>query len=248
MTFKRIVMACVAICIMATFMVALCGCDDLGAYSNTEEYYDSFGMVTLVGGDAGKGKGYSVEEYFYNEESRENFLTDENGKYHGITHSEYVYVAIPLNRDLKMDSLAMYLQATEDVTLYISVYVTDKIPSNWKTIGENNALEYISENGSKEAVAYDDPNPETRIGEITTYLKGGKWKSFTLDSFKVNNNYEKSIQLNTKQHKYILLQIRNNSGVREIDDKTGLLVDPQTGLVLDTASITMTNLLIRAIE
>ena len=258
MTFKRKVIACVAFCIMAIFMIALCGCDDLGAYESTEEYYASFGEITLLGGAAGNGKKYSVEEYFYNEESREDFLTGNDGKYHGITHSDYVYMAIPLNDDLNMDSLALYLQSINDVTLYINVYITNKIPTNWKTIEEadasklsaeafeyklNSATPYANES---EGESYDDPDYKKRVGEATVYLKGGKWNSFTLDTFKINEAYQKSIQLEKNQ--YILLQIRNNSGVRDLDKETGLLVDPQTGRVLEKANITMTNLLVRAID
>lgn len=256
MTFKRKVIACVAFCIMAIFMIAICGCDDLGAYESTEEYYASFGEITLLGGDAGSGKKYSVKDYFYNKESREDFLTGNDGKYNGITHSDYVYMAIPLNDNLNMDSLAMYLQSKNDITLYINVYVTNKIPTNWKKIEEADASNLSAEafeyklNSTTpyagEGEGYDDPDYRTRIGEATIYLKGGKWNSFTLDSFKINDTYEKSIQLEKNQ--YILLQIRNNSGVRDLDKETGLLVDPQTGLVLEKAEITMTNLLIRAID
>ena len=259
MTFKRKLLACFAICIMAVLVTALCGCEDLGAFESTEDYYASFGEVVFLGGDAGNGKAYSVDEFFYNKESKENFLTDENGVYTGVKHSDYVYIAIPLEKDLKMDSLAMYLQATNDVTVYINVYVTNKIPSNWKTVDKLDAeasgasFEYKSGEESTELidgesgkVSYDDPNPETRIGEVIINLKDGVWKSFTLNNFKVNNVYENSIQL--KDEQYILLQIRNNSGVREFDEEKGLWVDGQTGLALKKADITMTNLLVRALD
>lgn len=262
MTFKRNIKAFVAFCIMAILAIAMCGCDDLGAYEDTEEYYASFGEVVLLGGIAEGGEKYSVAEYFYNEESRDDFLTGDDGKYNGIEHSDYVYMAIPLNSDLHMDTLAMYLQAKNDVTLYINVYVTDKLPKNWKTIDEAGngtkkaglsaeSFEYKSSSTNilplaNEGESYDDPKSETRIGEVALNLKGGSWNSFTLDTFKVNGAFEKSINLYKNQ--YILLQFRNNSGVREPDAETGLLVDPQTGLALEKAEITMTNLLIRALD
>ena len=40
MTFKKIVSTCLALCITATLAVAVCGCDDLGAYEDTTEYYN----------------------------------------------------------------------------------------------------------------------------------------------------------------------------------------------------------------
>ena len=270
-SFKRKAAALVAICITAILGIAVCGCDDLGAYSDTEEYYDSFDDIIFIGGAAGSGKEYSVEEYFYNKDSRDDFLTGEDGTYSGVEHSDYVYVAIPLNKCIQMDSLAMYLQAKNDVALYINVYVVDEdeIPTNWKEIegsdisGDESAevteenlesktekaLGTLSETETEtegEADEYDDPDPKSRIGEITVHLKGGKWNSFVLDFFRVNDKVEKSIHVEKGQ--CILLQIRNNGGVRVFDDKNNVYVDPQTGLVLEKAEITMTNLLVRALN
>jgi hypothetical protein len=95
-------------------------------------------------------------------------------------------------------------------------------------------------------IEYDDPDPETRIGEITVNLESDKWTSFTLDTFEFNGTKKNSVQIN--QGQYILLQIRNNSGVRVFDEEKQLYVDPQTGLVPHMAEITMTNLLIRALN
>ena len=230
--FKRKIVACVAICITAILGIAVCGCDDLGVYEDTEEYYDSFGSVVFLGGAAGEGKSYSVEEFFYNKNSREDFLVDDNGEYIGVEQSDYVYVAIPFNKDIQMDSLAMYVQAKNDVTVYMNVYLIDEddIPSNWKKSDKGEA--------SGEEQEYDDPDPESRIGEITVHLKGGKWNSFVLDYFKDGENNEKSITVTSGQ--CILLQIRNNSGVRELNT--------ENGLKLDRAEITMTNLLVRALK
>ena len=174
---------------------------------------------------------------------------------------------IPFNKDIEMDSLAMYMQAKTDVTVYINVYVInkDQIPENWKKIEESDipdaqsesmseeTFEDISEETAEESTEndtngqeYDDPDIESRIGEVTVYLGAGKWNSFTLDSFKINDNVEKSIYVEDGQ--YILLQIRNNSGVRVFDEDKKLYVDKQTGLVLEKAEITMTNLLVRALS
>ena len=266
-SFKRRAVAFVAVCITAILGIAVCGCDDLGAYENTEEYYDSFGDVIFIGGVADTGVSYSVAEYFYNKESREDFLMGEDGVYGGVEHSDYVYVVIPFNKDIEMDSLAMYMQAKADVTVYINVYVInkDQIPENWKKIEESDIPDAQSESMSEETFEdtseetaeestendtdgqeYDDPDIESRIGEVTVHLGAGKWNSFTLDSFKINDNVEKSIYVEDGQ--YILLQIRNNSGVRVFDEDKKLYVDEQTGLVLEKAEITMTNLLVRALS
>ena len=81
---------------------------------------------------------------------------------------------------------------------------------------------------------------------MTVNLKKGKWNSFLLENFKVDGAFQKSVQINDGQ--IVLLQIRNNSGVRVFDTVTQTFVDPVTGLELEKAEITMTNLLVRALE
>ena len=328
MRFKQIFRSCTAIFIAAILAIAACGCEDLGDYSSVEEYYSSFGDVVLISGTNKEEQRYSVEKYFYNEDSRENFLEGEDGIYKGVAHMDYVYVAIPFNSEVELDALSMFLQSRRDVTVYINVYLTRKIPSNLKgledigkeyeteivyvTTGADEALtETVNETGtvvetestneteaavetadevnteessgfadetesgaqtetaqetesSEETgsiaetetvyettteihkIEYDDPDPATRIGEITVDLKSGKWTSFTLDVFNLDGSNANSVQIN--QGQYILLQIRNNSGVRVYDEEKKLYVDPQTGLVLERAEVTMTNLLVRALN
>jgi hypothetical protein len=166
-----------------------------------------------------------------------------------------VYIAIPLESGINMDTLALYVQSQNDVTLYINAYVTDRIPTDWKAI-EDNVInseqpdgatdEESGEETEKTEKVYDDPDPKTRIGEIAVHLKSGKWGSFVLDVFRVGETTQKSIEINKGQ--YILLQIRNNSGVRVFDESQQMFVDPQTMLELQKADITATNLLIRALN
>ena len=257
--------ALIVICITAILAIALCSCDDLGAFGDSEEYYGSFDDIVLIDGVSKESKEYSVEEYFYNDESREDFLQGENGVYKGVTHGRYVYMAVPFESNIDMDTLALYFQSTDNVALYVNVFVTDTIPENWRSISDNVIDEEDSaqtqESGSEgdsgnasgdntgdgsEEPTYDDPDPETRIGEIVIHLKKDNWDSFVLETFYVNGAVRESIQINDGQ--YILLQFRNNSGVRVFDEEKQVYVDPQTGMELAPANITMTNLLVRALS
>lgn len=259
MAYKRTVSTFIVICMVAILAIASCGCDDLGEYDNVNEYYESFDDIVLISGTSRNTEEYSVKDYFYNESSKENFLTGEDGAYNGVAYSDYVYMAIPFENDINMDSVALYLKAKEDVSLYINVYVTDIIPSNWRSIAadvisqaaesendESESTEASEESESSEENDYDDPDPNKRIGDVTVHLKKENWNSFTLDSFNINGAAEGSIQI--KKGQYILLQFRNNSGVRIFDIDKQLNVDPQTGLELQKAEITMTNLMIRALD
>ena len=248
---KKHFILCFAIWLMATFTVAMSGCDDLGEYEDVKEYYNAFGDIVLIDATSKERDEYSVEKYFYNEESRKEFLEGEDGAYKGIAHSDFVYMAIPFESSIDMDTLALYIQSQTDVSVYINVFITDKIPTQWKTI-EDNAVTGDEPGSSTDAgtgaveKVYDDPDPETRIGEVVVHLKDGKWNSFLLDDFRVNGTAQKSVEI--KEDQYILLQIRNNSGVRVFDEEKRTFVDPQTGLELQKAEITMTNLLIRALD
>lgn len=235
MTFKKIVSTCLALLLMATATVAMSGCDDLGDFEDTNEYYDSFGSIALISGAKWEEKEFSVDEYFYNEDSRENFL---EGK-ERVPYSDYAYMAIPFNSDIDMDTLALYLQSQNDVTVYINAYVINK--SEWDSIrdidDDSEESEGDSENNGN---VYD--NHDTKIGEVSVHLKNGKWSSFALDVFRTNAGSQKSIQIKSGQ--YVLLQFKNNCvvGSEQAD------VDPDTALELPKAEITMTNLLIRALE
>jgi hypothetical protein len=249
MTFKKIVSTCIVICIMATLGVAMIGCDDLGAYEDTDEYYNSFGEIALISGtseDKADYVPYSVKESFYNEKSREDFIAEEDDAYKRVAYSDYVYMAIPFRSSINMDAIALYLQSQKEVTVYIDVFVTDYIPTEWKAIADHlipgeetgkSPDETFGEETEKVEKVYDDPTLDKKVGEITVRLKSGKWGSFVLDNFYVNGTTQKSIEI--KKDHYILLQIKNNSGV---------YVDPRTETDLRKAEITMTNLLIRALD
>ena len=245
--------ALAAVCIMAALWVALCGCDDLGDYTDVEEYYGTFGDIVLIEGRTKEENSYSVEEYFYNEASREDFLKGEDGAYNGIAHSYFVYMAIPFENSIEVDSFALYIQANSDLTLYINVYAVDKIPSNWRPVtdgkpedGTGDGADDGSDTEGSDEEAYDDPAPETRLGEVIVHLKKDNWDSFAVESFIIDGQPKGSIKIEDGQ--YLLLQFRNNSGVRIFDNEAGVFVDPQTGKELQRAEITMTNMLVRSLN
>ena len=295
---KSIINAFVVLCITAILAIAVCGCEDLGAYDDTAEYYDCFGNIIFVDGVTGDYSDYSVEDCFYNKESKENFLVGENGEYMGVPHDYYEYVAIPVESTIDMDTLALYIQADDKATVYISIYVADEIPdeddtstdtettdaqsespdvSNTATEGqsappreekgnepdmggdpdntiiETERTESAPEEAEKENKAPEQTQEESKpsyskvkIGEIVIQLNGGKWDSFMLDEFDVNGKTQKSIQINEGQ--YILMHIRNNSGLRNPDAADQASVEPQNENELQSVKITMTNLLVRTLE
>lgn len=237
MAFKKNACIAIVLCLMATLAVVMSGCDDLGAYEDTEEYYDTFGDIVLISGSSKEEETYSVKEYFYNSESREDFLKGEDGAYEGVEPDDYVYMVIPFENSIEIDSLALFLQSQNDVTVFINVFVINAT--------ELQAILNYVKNGEGTGV-YDGPDPETRVGNFNVPLKSGKWNSFMLDTFRAEGTSKKSMEI--KDGQYILLQFMNNVGALSSDEDDHVFVDPQTGLELQKAEITMTNLLIRALD
>ena len=224
-----------AICVTAILVIALCGCEDLGAYADTDDYCSSFGDIVLIDSASREEKAYPVSEYFYNDESRKDFLKGEER----VPAKEYLYLAIPFNNSIDMDSLALYVHSEEDVTVYLSVY---RITQNeWNKIrgkiNEENSEDGFSDPENSEII-YGEPNPDSKIGDTKVHLQNGKWGSFVLDAFKSNGATQKSIHIT--EGDYVLLQIRNNSDASAFDE--------ETGLEIERANITMTNLLVRALD
>ena len=88
--------------IAAVLLIAVSGCEDLGAYEDTTEYYNSFGDIVLINATSKSKNEYSVEDYFYNEDAREDFLEGDDGAYNGVEYGDYVYMAIPLESDIDL--------------------------------------------------------------------------------------------------------------------------------------------------
>lgn len=248
MMFKKLLSLFLALLTAATATVALSGCDDLGAYENESEYYSSFGAINLIEGFSRDKNEYSVEEYFYNKESRERFLVSEDrSTYKGVPISDYVYMAIPVKRDMVLDSIALYMKSDVEQTVYLSVFITSRIPSEWQGIGDPDK-ETVIEDGVEveKEIEYDDPDHTSSVANAVVRLDGKKWGSFLIDEFATGGGSSKSVKVSNGQ--YILIQFRNNSGDRVFDEKSGALVDRITQTAIEKAEFTMTNLLVRALD
>ena len=237
--YKKLIKSILTLTLAVVLTLALVGCDDLGEYESVDEYYSSYGDIVMISASSGDKENYSVEDYFYNEQSRKNFLKGDDGSYSGVPFDDYVYVAIPFKRDVNMDSLAIYVQAEADCTAYINVYLTDKIPSSFR--GPDNKGEFSATDD------FDDPDPKTRIAHSSVRLTSGVWNSFLIDSF-ISADGTASGGIQVKNGAYALIQIRNNSGIRIFDQEKQAYVDSETAEELSGVRLTMTNLLIRAIE
>lgn len=207
--------------ILLTFSILLvfifAGCADLGDFEDIEDYYDSFGEITLsVTND--NSSTYSVED-FYNEQSQEDFTTI-------VDMKEYVYFSVKVSKTMEIDTFSMFFLADSNDKLDMSIFVVDNIPTNFREYDE--PLE--DEDGEK--IEYDDPDDSALIANVNLSVKDAEWGSFSAEEFLVNGENQKTI--NVESGKYILIRFNNNSYIGKENN-------------LNKISIKMTNMMIRSL-
>ena len=224
----------VAISVAAMLAVTLVGCFDLGDFSDDSAYYSAFGDVRLVYQNTEAGEGikdiqyadYSIRDYFYNKNTGEKFSygdpkdseADDNK---GIPQKNYLYMAIPVNQDMSVDSFALYFNATQSGSLNIAVYLLDDLPDggNFTNVKLLNDPEYQTKVDQatgeeiQEPIIYSDPDDSLKVAEVSLQAAEEKWSSVLVDTWK---NGEQSLSI--KKSQYLLLRFMNNGAEKAEDD------------------------------
>jgi hypothetical protein len=250
----------IAISVAAISAVTLASCFDLGDFSDESAYYAAFGEVGLVYQDPSaiekdiEREDYSIQDYFYNKNTGENFTYGDpkdsevdEGK--DIPQLPYLYMVIPVQRDLRMESFALYVNAKKPEgaeslsSLDIYFYVVDTLPdggdfTNIKLLGDPEYHQELDEDGNpktdgngnpiytEEKILYSDPSGDP-IATATAHVQEGEWVSLVVENWNSGNAVE------IKESQYLLLRFVNNGALRA--DNT------------DVVEFRVTNLLIRAI-
>ena len=135
--------------------IAVAGCYDLGDFEDEDAYYAAFGDVRLVYAEE-EGiayKDYPLEAYFYNENTVNDFTYGEPSEGRELPQLQYAYMAVPIEKDFRMDSLALYLNATQTCALEIQIYLVNHLPDDGafrsiKLLGDPEYQQKLDENGA----------------------------------------------------------------------------------------------------
>lgn len=170
-------------------ILCLSGCFNLGDFEDEESYYETFKEVSLINKDK-TTKSYSTKDHFYTEEGINDYECD-------IPEQEYIYAVIKVEKDILLDDLSLSFYSLNAGNLYISVFVSDVIPSNIRGYDDKDE----DEDGDK--IDYDDP--QSAISTCVVPLEAGEWRStMIVDYYK--NNY-----LSITEGQYLLIRFENNS-------------------------------------
>lgn len=210
--FKKIVLA-FSILLIFTFV----GCADLGDFEDIQDYYKSFGEITLSVTNDNEPT-FSVED-FYNEESQEDFTTI-------VEMNEYVYFSVEVSKTMEVDTFSMFFLGQTNETLSMSIFVVDSIPTNFREYDEP------FEDGEGNQIEYDDPEESEIIANVSLSVKTEEWNSFSADEFLIDGVNKSTI--NIESGKFILIRFNNNSYIGKENS-------------LNKISFKMTNMMIRSL-
>ena len=242
----------VSIGVAAVLAATAVGCFDLGEFSDEEAYYDAFGDVQLVYQNPSaaekdvESEDYSIKDYFYNKNTGEDFTygdpkDEEPDEGKDIPQLPYVYMVIPVEQDMKVESLALYFNALETCALDISFYVVDELPdggdfTNVRIFGEPEYRQIFDDDGNPlyenneplyEKIEYSDPDDSLLVGKTNIHLKEGDWVACVME------NWSSGDVVEIKESQYLLLRFVNNCAA---DTDTISVAFRVTNLLIRTVS------------
>ena len=211
-----------SIVLILALIVFSTGCaTDLGTFSEDndyEEYYDSFGSVDglfeveTVGQYEPVKLSYSIKDSLLNDETvNEMDWEDEDD---AVKSKEYVYIILPFETAMKLESVALFIKSEIDCEVHINAFYfinEDAAPKKIKYRHSPDTETIIVDDQPQEVeIVYDDPVPTDSISGATVSLVKDEWNSFILSDFR-QEGYDDG-NLHTGDNGLLYIRIENNSG------------------------------------
>lgn len=254
---SKINIRCLFLTTSLMVVIFLTGCTDLGVFTeeeNFDNYYASLGDVVGKYELEGvlKNNEYDVEKYLFNDSTLNHFTwADEDET---VEYQQYVYIVIPFEKKIKIESLALFISSNDDPT-YIedlqlefsafyypeATYIPDDGKIKMLTSPDTEIVEEDDGNGGtievEKEIEYDDlprvaATATASCKAIDVWEDGIILKDFTqTTSYGVSYVTDKCLCVEAGSYLYI--RVENNSGL----NKT----------VMKPCNISFMNLMIRAL-
>lgn len=239
-------------------LVFLTGCMDLGIFVEEEDnfalYYSSFGEVVGkydLDGNV-KNNNYDVEKSLFNDTTINHFTWEDEDD--SVEYQEYAYIVIPFERDLKIESLALFISCREEDTESVGLelkfsafYYPDSA-----SLPEDENIKLLTSPDTRTVIEQDEHGNDIEVEEVIVYDDLASSLSVASTSYEVTNIWEDGIILKdfrqtvdygtsyvsdnclcAKAGSYLYIRIENNSGLNRN--------------VLKSCAISFMNLMIRAL-
>lgn len=231
----------------------LAGCQDLGyddyanyvpgeshsshGEENTQAYYESYGTITAYYCE-GK-EDFQIENSLYNRRTVRDMDWNEDEGDKPVPVYPYVYLALPINRNMNISEVAMYVKTDKfegytsfdhsgepeeftdmdewSSTVYFFLLPNkDAMPKKIKYFGypEQEEIEITDEFGHKHTemhdIEYDDPDKKDAVGSVNLKFKKDKWSSFLIKRWNYGVGTARSIAVS--EGNILLMRFENNTG------------------------------------
>jgi len=245
--------------ILSLILFLLEGCFDLGGFGKNKgaiddaeisdhdfleyykEYYETFDQVILVKQDCSSNK-YDISKSFFNKECVNNTRNwDSNSDC--VEYNEYCYLAFKFKKDIKVDSISLYLKGkdlTEETNLDFYVFLVSSFDEgkNFRTYDKwynELIINNSKEDSEKKSIAdlildFEDFDVSTADYHKKVSINNYGWNSFTL-GFLEKGNSELSNAHEFKNGDYFVLMFTNNMGIG-YDDKLNKVKFSATNLII----------------
>ncbi|MBQ0124805.1 MAG: hypothetical protein KBS59_00590 [Clostridiales bacterium] len=193
--------------------VSCTGCFDLGdAFRDGEEagfqdYYDTFDVVTFLADNNtknGKQVPVAVKDSLYNSTT----INDMDWKNEDamIDRDYFMYIQIPVSRDIAISSIAMYLNADIDGPVKLTLF-KGELPSVPRKY-DDPASGIVNDDST--ITTFTDPAADSAIAVCEVNVVNGVWKDFMFKF--ARNGADISEKLVVKKGESLLIRIENNTG------------------------------------
>ena len=208
-----------AVMFSLALIFSLTACADMGKFSEEndfKDYYESIGSIEGI--YDGGSRNYDLKDSLFNDYTVNNLnWPDEDDK---VAYEEYVYIVIPFNADLTVESLALYLYSETNTNFQINFFYYENSTFAPKKIKYKSSPEtetiVVTEDGidvEKEVeIEYDDPAYEDRVASTTCYATS-EWGDFAVEYF--NQPGYTDGYLHAKNGGLLYVRIENNSGLNK---------------------------------
>lgn len=198
------------ICLLSVF---LAGCAfDLGKFEkgdNYDSYYSAFGEVKGIVGES-EDYDYNVKNSLFNTYTVNSFSWEKEE--YEVKKKQYVYLVVPVKEELKIQSLTLYVNASENATLQLTSFYFPTSTSAPHKIKFKDSPDY-DESEPPQPIIYDDPDKSLSVCDKEVALVQDEWTDFMFNSFD-QDGYDDSY-LHMAKDSYLYIRVENNSGLNK---------------------------------
>ena len=208
---------------IASILFVITSCTpDMGVYNKEDggfdDYYGSFDdIVGIYDGESQMEKiSYDIKDSITNDYTIENLSWENSEK--KVVYKQYIYIVIPFKRDLKVESLALFVNSDPNIAKNtgISLEFSAFYFKDSSSCPDESKLKKSTD--PDDGTEYSDPLKEARVAAASLRVSH-EFDSFLLDGFHqtvdIGESYVSDKCLLAKEDSFLFIRVENNSSINK---------------------------------